>query len=432
MTNSKNNNKEKIIHVFENWYEQERHMFRSLYTYFHEHPELAFQERKTSDRLIELLREFGFSITSDLGKTGFVGENKNGDGPSLMYRSEMDGLPLTERNDVPFASRARAKNLKGIETGVMHACGHDLHMTIMLGIARFLSLNTNLWKGSFYCLGQPAEEIGSGARAMIKDGLFNRIGDIDYLLAIHLLPTLASGELGIKQGAVMPGVRNLRIVFFGKGAHAGEPYYGKNPVVIAAKAILKYREMIAALPKDNNGEAALISVGSIHSGNVFNIVPDKAVLELSVRAFSDDILDRVINKIRYLSIEEAKNAGLSDDMMPEVVVSANIRTEVTVNDPELTTILHKYISEVIKKDNVKLIEPLMIGDDFCQYSKANENIKSSMVFLGVTEAEKIRQYRKQKKQIPFLLESDFLPDFEKSFYFGVKTMVYSICNLLIT
>jgi len=279
----------------------------TLYHYFHSHPELSFHEKETSARLSAELKAIGFAVSTQIGGYGVVGILKNGKGPTVMIRTDMDALPITERTGLPYASKIRKKDEEGRDVGVMHACGHDVHMTVFVGTAILLRQLHERWSGTLMMVGQPAEEKGAGAKAMLEDGLFTRFPTPDYCLALHVAADLPTGKLGYHKGYTMANVDSVDIAIHGVGGHGASPHKTKDPVVIAAQVVLSLQSIVSR--EINPIDPAVITVGSIHSGTKHNIIPDEAHLQLTVRSFSETTRTRLLTAIRRIAYGIAAAAG---------------------------------------------------------------------------------------------------------------------------
>jgi len=277
-----------------------------LYRDLHRHPELAFAEHRTAGIVATELRRLGFEVTEGLGGTGVVGLLANGHGPTVLLRADMDALPVVERTGLAYASTARTVDASGAEVGVMHACGHDVHTTCLLGAARELAAERGSWTGTLLCLFQPAEEIGAGARAMLDDGLYDRFPCPSVVLGQHVAP-LPAGVLAVEPGSAYAASDTLRVTLYGHGAHASRPQSAVDPVVMAAATILRLQTIVAR--EVDPTDVAVVTVGAVQAGTVANVIPDRAELQVSVRTFSDDVRTRVLTAIERIVQAEADAAG---------------------------------------------------------------------------------------------------------------------------
>ncbi len=392
-----------------------------LYFHFHKNPELSFQEKETAARFAKELKAIGAEVTTNVGGHGVVGILKNGDGPTVMVRADLDGLPITEQTGQTYASTKRVKNENGVMVGVMHACGHDVHMTNLIGVARYLAANKSKWQGTVMFIGQPAEERGSGAIAMLKDGLFTKWKKPDFALALHVNPTLPSGQIAFRAGYAMANVDSVDIKIFGKGGHGAYPHTTIDPIVQAARLILDLQTIVSREVKPI--EPAVITVGSIHGGTKHNIIPDQCDLQLTVRSYSDDVRKLLIASIKRKAKAVAQSVGAK-----EPVVKVSEGTPSLSNDPKLATRLRPVFQKAIGKENVKDAEPVMGGEDFSQYGRAG--VPSLMFHLGAIEKARLDQYKERKMTPPSLHTATFYPDMEKTLTTGITAMSQAVIHLL--
>ncbi len=278
-----------------------------LYRHFHQHPELSFQEKETAARLAQELKSAGYDVTTGVGGTGVVGLLKNGPGPTLMLRTDLDALPVTESTNLAYSSKVKVKQPSGTETGVMHACGHDIHITNLIGVARYLAANRDRWSGTLMLIGQPAEEVGNGAKKMLDDGLFEKFPKPDYAVALHVDGSLATGKVGYRAGFAQANVDSVDITLHGRGGHGAAPHTTVDPVVMAAKLILDLQTLVSR--ETNPIEPAVVTVGSIHAGTKHNIIPEDCKLQLTVRSYSDKVREHLLDGIRRKAKAVAASAG---------------------------------------------------------------------------------------------------------------------------
>ena len=278
-----------------------------LYRHLHANPELSFQEKETAERIAAELKAIGASVTANVGGFGVVAVLKNGEGPTVMLRADLDALPISEATGLVFASKKRTNGSDGTQVGVMHACGHDLHMTNLVGVGRYLASHKDEWRGTLIFIGQPAEERGGGAKAMLEDGLFSRFAKPDYALALHVDPSVASGQVALKSGFALANVDSVDVTMFGKGGHGALPHTTIDPVVQAAQFVLAVQTIVSREIKPL--EPAVITVGSIHAGTKHNIISDRCHMQLTVRSYSDDVRDKLLDGIRRKAKAVAMGAG---------------------------------------------------------------------------------------------------------------------------
>jgi hippurate hydrolase len=304
----------------------------ALFHHFHTNPELSMQEFKTSDRMAAELAAEGFEVTRGIAGTGLVGILRNGDGPTLMIRADMDGLPVQEKSGLAYASQTRQVNLDGVDMPVMHACGHDMHITTLVGVARQLKARRADWRGTLLLLVQPAEENLDGAYNMIADNLYGRVPRPDYALALHVISKYPAGKIAFTEGTMFSGADTVSIKVHGIATHGAAPHLGRDPIVIASQIVNALQTIVT---RDISPlEPAIITVGSFHSGTAPNVISDNALLEITVRFNSESTGDVLLKGIERVAINTARAAGLPEDKLPEVKVAPN-RSPVTANDPGL-------------------------------------------------------------------------------------------------
>ncbi len=398
-----------------------------LYRYLHTHPELSFHEKNTATKLAQELRNLGFQVTENVGGYGFVAVLKNGQGPTVLVRTDLDALPVEEKTGLEYASKVRTKDDQGNEVPVMHACGHDAHMTVFIGTARVLSALKDSWRGTLVMIGQPAEEKGAGAKAMLADGLFTRFPRPDYCLALHVNAGLPAGTVGYRGGYALANVDAVDITIRGVGGHGAYPHTTKDPVVLAAQVILALQTIVSReIPPI---EPAVVTVGSIHGGTKHNIIPDQVHLQLTLRSYSDAVRNQTIEAIKRITRGLAIAAGVPEDRMPIVTVQDEY-TPATYNDPQLTERLAKVFKQVLGEKNVIETEPVMGGEDFGRYGRVEPRIPICMYWLGSVDPVKYEKYKKEGKQLPSLHSSQFAPARELTIQTGVKTMSAAVLDLM--
>lgn len=407
--------------------DQEYPSLEKLYRHLHSHPELSFSEQKTSARLAHELKNIGFEVTSHVGGYGIVGVLKNGQGPTVLVRTDMDALPIKEQTGLLYASHVSVTDEGGNEVGVMHACGHDAHMTVFVGTARLAVQLKDQWQGTLVMIGQPAEEKGAGAKAMLADGLFENFPRPDYCLALHVHPEIPIGKVGYHEGYAMANVDTVDIIIHGVGGHGAAPHQTKDPVVIAAEVILALQTIVSR--EINPIEPAVITVGSIHSGTKHNIISDQAHLQLTVRSYSPEVRHRLLTAIERVTKGIVQSAGVPEDRMPEIKVKESY-TPSLYNDPPLTRRLTKVFQTVLGPENVVSIEPEMIGEDFARYGRAEPAIPICMFRLGTVSRERIEESLRQNKPLPPLHSADFAPVPKPTIKTGVKTMTAVVLELM--
>lgn len=372
-----------------------------LYVELHQDPELSLHEEKTAARLAEGLRALGFEVTTGVGGHGLVAVLRNGPGPTVMLRADLDALPVEEKTGLPYASRVRFADAEGRTLPVMHACGHDLHMSAWLGAAALLARARDLWRGTLLMVGQPAEEIGRGAQAMLESGLFERFPKPEAAFAIHASAELPAGTIGYAPGIAMASADSVDVTIRGRGGHGAYPHRTVDPIVIAAKFVLGVQTVVSreVSPLD----PAVLTVGSIHGGTKHNVIPDEVRLQLTVRAHREEVRAHLLEAIRRVARAEAQAAGAAE---PEVVVRES--TPATFNDPALAKRLASAIAGALGPEAVREIQPVMGAEDFGQYGRAGVPI--AYFWVGAVEPGAYQAAAREGVPPPPLHSPQFAPD----------------------
>jgi len=395
-----------------------------LYKHLHANPELSRQEAQTAARMARELRQSGFEVTTGIGGYGVVGVLKNGPGPVVWVRTDLDALPITENTGVPYASKVRARDKNGNEVGVMHACGHDIHMTSWVGAARTLAVLRNAWSGTLVFLGQPAEETGSGARTMLEDGLFRRFPKPDFALALHADPQQETGRVSFTEGMALANVDTVDITIRGKGGHGASPHQTVDPVVLAARVVLDLQTIVSR--EINPLNPAVVTVGSIHGGTKHNIIPAEVKLQLTVRTTKDDVRAHVLEAIARITRAAAAGARAPQ---PDVKVDAAEFTPATINDAALTRRTVDVFRKVLGDDAVEARPPIMGGEDFGRYGR--EGVPIFMYFLGTMPPERVAASKQPNgPPLPSMHSEFYAPDPGPSIRTGVLTMTHAALNLM--
>lgn len=400
-----------------------------LYRHLHSNPELSFQEIDTAARLAQELEAAGFDVTRGVGGHGVVALLRNGPGPTVLVRTDMDALPVPEKTGLPYASQVRVRTEAGEDIPVMHACGHDLHMTVFTGTARALAQQRGDWQGTLMLIAQPAEEMGAGARAMLEDGLFTRFPRPDYNLALHMNADLPAGSIGYLSGWGTANVDSVDIQVNGIGGHGAYPHATRDPIVLAAAIIMDLQTLVSR--EISPMEPAVVTVGSIHGGTKHNIIPDRVDLQLTVRSYSDAVRRQILDGIDRIASGQAMAAGLPADKYPQVLV----RDEYTPsgwNDPQMVERLVEVFTRQFGQDRVVEIQPQMWGEDFARYGRQTPAIPSMMFALGAVSAEAYAQAREGKVRLPSLHSPYFAPVPEAAIATGVAAMTEAVKQLLPT
>jgi len=391
-----------------------------LYRHFHSHPELSFEEIETAARVAKELRAVGVEVTEKVGKLGVVGLMKNGAGPTVMIRTDLDALPVTEQTGLAYASKVKVKADAG-ETGVMHACGHDIHITNLIGTARWFAANKDQWHGTLMFLGQPAEERVGGAKVMLADGLFTRFPKPDYAIALHCASNLAVGKVGVTPGFALANTDSVDITMIGKGGHGAYPHTTIDPIVMAAQLILDLQTIVSREVRPL--EPCVITVGSIHGGTKHNIIGNECHLQLTVRSYADDVREQMRAAIVRKAKAVAAGAGA-----PEPKVTVTDGTPAMFNDEKLAARLHAVFARELGKDNVETPEKELGGEDFSLYGRAGVPIL--MFRLGTVEAQRLARYKQLGQEPPSLHSPIYYPDAEASLITGIHTTVAAALELL--
>lgn len=403
------------------WVKENMLSLVELYKQLHQAPELSKQEKNTSARMATELRAIGANVTTNIGGYGVVGVLTNGRGKVLLLRSDMDGLPVVEQTGLPFASKVRTTDSHGAIVGVMHACGHDVHMTNLIGVARFMAKHRDIWSGTIVFLFQPAEETGSGADAMIADGLFSKIPRPDYAVALHDSADVPTGKLNYRPGFMMANIDSVDITIKGRGGHGASPEATIDPIVIAAKLVLDLQTIVSREVKPT--EAAVVTVGSIHAGTKHNVISDECRLQLTLRSLSAPVRNQLKEAVRRKALAAAASAGA-----PAPTVDISEGTPALFNDPVLTERVASVLKQKFGNDRVELADPVMGGEDFGRFSQFGMPI--CMFRLGAVSQKRLDEFA-ARHQPPTSLHSPlYYPDIEETLSVGVPAMIYVASELL--
>ncbi len=416
-------NKERIAEVKQRL-DADYNRLEALYKHLHTNPELSLREARTAARLTRELKEIGFEVTENVGGHGVVGVLKNGEGPTVLVRTDMDALPVIEQTGLPYASKVRTRDKNENEVGVMHACGHDMHMTCWVGTARVLASLKDRWKGTLVFIGQPAEEIGAGARMMLGAGLFKKFPQPDYGLALHCAANLPYGSVAYTEGLAMANVDSVDILVHGKGGHGAAPHTTIDPIVLAARIVLDLQTLVSR--ETNPVDPAVVTVGSIHGGSKHNIIPNEVHLQLTVRSTKDTVRKHLLDGIRRIAEAAAKGAGAPP---PEVKVNPEEFTPALLNDPALTQKTVAVFKDALGADKVVARPPMMGGEDFSRYGRAKVPI--CLYWLGTIDPKRVADSEREGgKPLPSLHSDHFAPVPEPAIKTGVLTMSLAVLNLL--
>jgi amidohydrolase len=400
----------------------------ALFEHFHRNPELSLAEFETAARIASELRAAGFEVTEAIGGTGVVAIMANGDGPLVMMRADMDGLPVEEKSGLPYASTATARDpTTGEVVPVMHACGHDVHITSLVGTARQMAARADAWAGTLMLVAQPAEERGLGARAMREDGLWSAFGQPDFVLGFHVGAESAAGTIDVQGGSTYAGVDSVDIIVHGIGSHGASPHQGKDPIVLASQIVMALQTLVSReLPPREPG---VVTVGAFHSGTKHNVISDEARLQLTVRSTSPETRDRLLDGIRRIAENMGRVAGLPEELLPEVIVSDE-RTPPGFNDPDLAARLGAAWAETLGEERV-VSQPQqgMAGEDFGYFS-IDPIIPSVFWRVGGTPKEELEREAAGGPPVPSHHSPQFKVAPEPSVTIGVESTVVALLELM--
>ena len=403
------------------WVDDNLSSLIELYHHFHQTPELSFHEKETAARFAAELKASGFTVTTHVGGEGVVGVLKNGPGKTLMLRTDLDALPVAEETGLPYASQVRTKDERGATVGVMHACGHDLHITNMIAVNRYLASHRDKWSGTLVVIGQGAEERGAGARAMLEDGLFSRFPRPDFAVALHVASDMPPGKVEYRGGYAQANVDSVDITIKGRGGHGAAPDTTIDPIVIAARLVMDLQTIVSREMKPI--EPAVITVGSIHGGSKHNIIPDDCKLQLTVRSYTPEVRQKLLDAIRRKALAAAESSGA-----PEPVIEVSEGTPAVFNDQGLTDRVAATIRRMLGDANVEEAQPSMGGEDFSQYGLAGVPI--CMYRLGTVDQSRLDAFKAKGESPPSLHSPLYYPDAEASLRVSVPVMVAIVEDLM--
>ncbi|HEX3069481.1 MAG TPA: amidohydrolase [Thermoanaerobaculia bacterium] len=403
----------------------------TTYKQLHAAPELSMQEKNTSALVAARLRELGYEVTYPVGKYlepgttcyGIVAIMKNGAGPTVLVRSDMDALPVSEQTGLPYASTVRAKSMAGDDVPVMHACGHDIHMTTLMGTAKMLVQLKSQWHGTVMLIGQPAEEVVKGADGMLRDHLYERFPKPDFAIALHDNASMPAGQIGYTPGYIMASADSVNVTIRGMGGHGASPQSTKDPVMMAAQFINALQTIVSR--EDSPLDPVVVTVGSIHGGTKRNIIPDEVQLQMTVRTYKPEVRKRVLASIERIARGIAMTAGVPEDRAPLFELLAGESVESTYNDPALTERIAAAITKGMGAANVIRIDPLMVSEDFGRFG-LDRKIPTSLLNLGAVDPATIAS----GQRLPSLHSSGFKPLPEPTLRGGIKAMTLAVIELL--
>ena len=397
-----------------------------LYKELHANPELSYQEFETSKKLASVLESIGYQVTRNVGGNGVVALLENGDGNTVMFRADMDGLPVEEKTGASYASKNRVKNLDGEEVFTMHACGHDVHMTVLIGVAEYLYKIKDTWQGTLLLVLEPAEEVSGGARNMIKDGLFTKFPRPDFNLAFHVSASLQAGKVGYLPGWAMANVDSVDITVKGLGGHGAYPHTTKDPIVIAANIVTQLQTIVSRqiAPTD----PAVVTVGSIHGGTKHNVIPNEVKLQLTLRSYTDEVRNQTLSSIERIVRGSAISAGLTEEYFPVIEIKDEY-TPAVFNNPSLVEKVQRSFVNTLGDDKVIEVSPVMGGEDFGMFGRVEPIIPTALFWLGAVNNEVYEKAKRDNITLPSLHSDLFLPDADPAINTGVEAMSNAIVDL---
>lgn len=395
---------------------------QALYLDLHQHPELSGHETHTASLLAQKLRSLGYEVTENVGGTGLVAIMKNGAGPVVMLRTELDALPVTEETGLPYASKVKAKDDSGRDVGVMHACGHDVHMATLYGTAAIMAKQKDVWHGTLMLVGQPAEETITGAEKMIADGLFKKFPRPDIAVALHDENGIATGQVGVTPGYAKAAADSLRITVYGKGGHGARPESTIDPVLIAANIAVRLQSIVSR--EIHPGDAAVITVGYIQAGTKNNIIPNEAQMGLTVRSYKPEVRQHLLASIERIARAEATASGA--EKMP--LIEKYESTSAVYNDPVLTQHMEGVLESVVGKGNLVHEPPLMTSEDWAMF--VEQGIPGFYYTLGVADPQKLAAAHASHKELPSNHSPLFAPVYQPAIKTGIETEVSVLRDLL--
>jgi hippurate hydrolase len=399
-----------------------------LYRDLHANPELSLNETRSAGLMAAEARRLGFDVTTGVGGTGVVAVLRNGPGPVLLLRADMDALPVEERTDLPFASRVRAATREGTETAVMHACAHDTHMAAWVGAARRLVAMRSEWSGTLVMIGQPAEEIGVGARAMLEDGLYTRFPKPTHAIAFHNSATLPAGQIGYSVGPALANVDSVDITVRGVGGHGAAPHTTRDPIVLASRIVMALQTLVSR--ELNPLDPAVVTVGSFNAGTKHNIISDEARMQLTVRSYTPEVRRTLLEGIARIARGEAIAAGMADDRMPVVTVREAEHTPATINTEALSRSTGALFLERFGAERVRAVPPVMAGEDFGRFHLADPSIESLIFWVGGVPEARWREAQGNPARLASLHSPFWAPDPDPTISTATEAMVVAALGVL--
>ncbi len=400
----------------------------TLYRDLHANPELSMQEHRTPGKIAPEMRKLGFTVTEKVGKSGVVAVMKNGPGPVLMIRADMDGLPVVEQTGLPFASKVRATARSGVETGVMHACGHDTHMSAWIGTARRLAAMKDQWSGTLVMILQPGEETGEGAKAMLDDGLFTRFPKPGHVIAFHDAAAIPAGVIGVTPGYALANVDSVDITIRGVGGHGAYPQTTKDPIVLASRIVTTLQTLVSR--ENDPANPAVVTVGSFQAGAKHNIISDEAKLQLTVRSYKPEVRKLLLDGIRRITRGEAIAAGLPEDRMPVVTIREAEYTPATFNTEALSNRVLELFTQNFGSQKVVKTPAVMGGEDFSRYYLADNSIQSLIFWVGGTPHDQYQAAGGDASKLPSLHSPFWAPEAETVIAIATEALTLAALDVL--
>jgi len=399
-----------------------------LYVHLHQTPELSYHEVNTSKRMAGEMRLLGFEVTEDVGGFGVVSVMRNGEGPVVMLRADMDALPVKEQTGLAYASTVVALDDAGNEVPVMHACGHDIHMSAFIGAARRLASLKDSWSGTLIMINQPAEERGGGAKAMLEAGLFERFPKPDYNIAFHDAANGPAGAIGYTKGWALASVDAVDVTVYGLGGHGAYPESTKDPVVLAAEIVMALQTLVSR--EISPLDSAVVTVGVIRGGTKRNIIPDRVEMQLTVRSYTDAARNKLLKGIERIAVNMARAAGLPEDRLPVVTLVADEQTPATYNDEALADRVIGAFRAAGVSDLISEVPPVMGGEDFSRFGRTEDKIPSLIFWVGAVNREVYQKAEAAGAVLPSLHSPFFAPDPEPTIKTATRAMTVAALELL--
>lgn len=400
----------------------------NLYVDLHRAPELSYFEANTSRRMAEEMRALGFEVTEDVGGFGVVSILRNGQGPVVLLRADMDALPVEEKTGLAYASTVTTTDDSGRSIPVMHACGHDIHMSAFIGAARRLVALRDTWSGTLIMINQPAEERGAGARMMLEAGLFERFPKPNYNIALHDAANLPAGSIGYTKGFALANVDSVDVTVFGRGGHGAYPETTKDPIVLAAEIVGALQTLVSReiSPLDD----AVVTVGSIHGGTKHNIIPDKVEMQLTVRSYTDEVRETLLKGIERIAVNMARASGIPEDRLPVVTMLPDEHTPAAYNDPTLTERIATAFRREGVSDDIREVPAVMVGEDFSRLGGTEDKIPSLIFWVGAVNRTLFQAAQQDGSTLPSLHSAFFAPDPEPTIKTATRAMTVAALDLL--